>query len=632
MATISRQMTGSSNAPTLQLIVTEKSKNIDSNSTVLDYVFSISRPSPISSSASKSYTININGQNISGTTTVGGSGTKTIHSGSVTVPHNSDGSKTINFSFSINMGINWNGVYNGTVSQSGSMTLTTIPRATKPTLSASSVTLGNSVTINLPRASSNFTHEVKVILGSFSQNLSANATTSLTFTPSLNDFANKITTSTSATATIQVVTKNGSATIGSSSISIRLDIPTNIVPTADHTLTAISKISGIYIAGYSQVKVTNSGTGAYGSTITNYSTVIKRRTQQIQSNSSREFTSNKLNNFGTYTIQTTVTDSRGRTNTKSTNISVSEYTTPTISNVTNYRSNSAGVSQSDGAYGNLGATVFIDNSITGNTGTFKIEYKETSSSTWIQALSVSNITGNSTRRSIKELNTEREYNVKLTLTDKITHTIYESVIASADVVLDLHHSGHGMGIGKSSTKEYLIDISDDWKILGGRCEPLGQNDNLNNQIYQGTYINNYNAHGTSENNYPIQEAGFLEVFINDKNRGMIFQRYTSYLSHKVFVRVKYSESWQQWEEIIAQKVQQGYNSASITSKNNLTIKVNFTKPFKNVPSVVATINSGAPQLYSVSVNGITRESFNLTLYNGHSATINVGAYWIATEL
>lgn len=83
----------------------------------------------ISSSAAKSWSVNVNGTPYSGTNTVGISAntTKVLASGTTTISHNSDGNKTFSYSFSQYFGISFNGSI-GTVSGSGSGTLDNIPR------------------------------------------------------------------------------------------------------------------------------------------------------------------------------------------------------------------------------------------------------------------------------------------------------------------------------------------------------------------------------------------------------------------------------------------------------------------------------------------------------------------------
>ena len=83
----------------------------------------------ISSSASKSWSVTINGSTYSGTNTIGiGNNTsKTLASGSTRINHNDDGTKTFSVSFSQAFNINFNG-WVGTISGSKSFEILTIPR------------------------------------------------------------------------------------------------------------------------------------------------------------------------------------------------------------------------------------------------------------------------------------------------------------------------------------------------------------------------------------------------------------------------------------------------------------------------------------------------------------------------
>ena len=156
-----------SNAPYVTLYLTQSSQSVNDNTSKLLYELILYRPLSISSGASKSYSININGSKVaSGTTTIGGSGRKEIKSGYVTVSHNSDGTKSVSFSFSMQIDITFSGSWIGTVSASGSTSLTTIPR--KSSLSVGNGTLNSSQTISISRASSSFAHTITYKCGSYS--------------------------------------------------------------------------------------------------------------------------------------------------------------------------------------------------------------------------------------------------------------------------------------------------------------------------------------------------------------------------------------------------------------------------------------------------------------------------------
>ena len=78
-----------------------------------------------------SYSININGKVYSGyIPDYNGTSTITLNSGTLTVEHNSDGKKDINISFSVS-DTTGQSYTSGNASSSGTMTLTTIPRASK---------------------------------------------------------------------------------------------------------------------------------------------------------------------------------------------------------------------------------------------------------------------------------------------------------------------------------------------------------------------------------------------------------------------------------------------------------------------------------------------------------------------
>lgn len=86
-----------------------------------------------------------------------------LGSGSLTVPHNTDGTKTVAISISA-------AIYYGTINStySGSISLNTIPRKSE-IISSQPVTIGNKCNIKWTPASKNFVYQLKFSLGSWSQ-------------------------------------------------------------------------------------------------------------------------------------------------------------------------------------------------------------------------------------------------------------------------------------------------------------------------------------------------------------------------------------------------------------------------------------------------------------------------------
>ena len=158
-----RKSTKYGTEPYAVLTVKQSSQDKANNRSYITYSLVLYRPSNVSSSASKSYSITINGSTVkSGTYTIGGKGTKTIASGNLYVSHNSNGAKTLSFGASVKFAVTWSGTYIGTITKSGSMTLTTISRD-MPTLSFKN-SEGTAVTTLLADDSTQYT---AVVAGSY---------------------------------------------------------------------------------------------------------------------------------------------------------------------------------------------------------------------------------------------------------------------------------------------------------------------------------------------------------------------------------------------------------------------------------------------------------------------------------
>lgn len=84
----------------------------------------------IASSATKAYTVTVNGTTYKGynSIAIGNNTTKTLASGTTTITHNSDGTKTFSYSYSQEFAITFNGVYIGTKGSSYTGALNAIPK------------------------------------------------------------------------------------------------------------------------------------------------------------------------------------------------------------------------------------------------------------------------------------------------------------------------------------------------------------------------------------------------------------------------------------------------------------------------------------------------------------------------
>ena len=426
----------------------------------------------IISSASKSYSVTINGVTVaSGTTTIGGSGDKTIVSGTTTVYHNADGTKTgVTFSFAMTISITWSGVGTGNASGSGSMNLTTIPRAsTIPSISGGA--LGSPVTVNISRASGSFTHTViykrtngvEVTVGT-------GQATSCTFTPSLSD-ADFLPNSTSGTATIIVHTYNGSTHIGTSSKTFTVTVPSTVVPTVSIVKSGVDLYQSQYVQGKSRVEVTLNANGAYKSTIQTRSTLVRAGSVNISLSSANNFTSGVLNYSGTITIETTVKDSRGRSASASTTISVVAYKVPSVTGFSAYRSNADGNANAQGAFIRISGTGSIASINSTNGRNTVIRYRERGASSWINA--ASNTTSYTpSLNAVVAADVNKSYEAQIVVADYFTSSTQLIDIGTAFVLMDFHSSGNSMAIGKVAENKALLEI-------GGNILLDGMISNLN---------------------------------------------------------------------------------------------------------------------------------------------------------
>lgn len=246
------------------------------------------------------------------------------------VPHNSDGTKTVDIKISVALN---SGGY-GSSMVAFDLPLPTIARAS--TVSDVTGTLGSAMTINISRKNSAFTHTVKYSFGSKSGTIATGVGTSCSWTPPA-DLATVIPNATSGIGGITVDTYSGSTKIGSKSAQLTLNVPTSMTPklgsiTLTDSNTAVKNLlntANTFAEIVSDIKVAfNSATGVQGSTITDYHAEIVNKNQSTNANNGN-LGLMKWN--GSAQVKAWVVDSRGRSsNAVTTNITVLEYFLPTL--------------------------------------------------------------------------------------------------------------------------------------------------------------------------------------------------------------------------------------------------------------------------------------------------------------
>lgn len=301
-----------------------------------------------------------------------------LGSRTITVDHNSDGSKTVTLSGSWDCG--FDSAYTPrTLSVSGSVTLPTIPRAA--TLSYGAMTMGTAATIKITPPVSGATSTITYKFGSASGTIvTKTSAASVRWTPPIS-LAAQIPNSASGTGTLTVETYSGSTKLGSRAYTVTISVPSAMTPTLTVALsdpTGRADTYGGYIQSKSRLKVELTAAGVQGSTIKSYAIKVG----DILSATSDTDTSGYLPASGSLTVTASATDSRGRTKTVTQTVTVTPYVSPTISALKVVRCKANGTEDPTGVYAKATFSGAITALGSKNTAAYRVETRETGTETW----------------------------------------------------------------------------------------------------------------------------------------------------------------------------------------------------------------------------------------------------------
>lgn len=361
----------------------------------------------------------------------------TVASGTKTLSHNSDGTR----SFSVSLGA---AVYYSSVTCTGSDSFTLNTIARKSDLTVGNGTLGSSQTISASRKSSSFTHTLTWKCGSYSGTIaSKSSSTSWSFKPQLK-LAEGSPNGTSVYCSFTLTTYNGSSSIGSVTKSVQLSIPSGVVPTCRLELSdakGYAATYGGYIQGQSTLSVNVNAEGEYGSTISTYSTSANGSTY-----TSKTFETQPLKTSGSNTISATVKDSRGRTASASSSITVLPYSMPKILSLSVYRCNSDGTENDRGSY----AKIVLEYSVTSlsnqNTNSAVLKYKKTSESVWTP-ITITPTSYNMSYETVISADDGSAYDILLEVTDAFATSTSKTSVSTGFCLYHIPASGKGITYG-----------------------------------------------------------------------------------------------------------------------------------------------------------------------------------------
>lgn len=293
-------------AVTGSISIKQNSQNIANNTSNITVTCKATMTGPSMDYYDRTGTLTIDGQDYSFTTNFPENTTKTICSKTVNVSHNSVGKKTVSASFSITTGMTGT-LPGGVLSKSTSKTLTNIPRASSVTCADGNI--GSATTININRASSNFTHTITYSFSGLTGTIATKtSSTSIGWTIPTS-FYSKIPNAKSGKVTITCDTYSGSTKVGSSTTTANVFV-INSEPTVDATIVdtnattvALTGDSSKMVKHFSNAKVDITATAKNSATISSRKVVC--------GNKSGTATSNTLSNVESGTFVVSCTDSRG---------------------------------------------------------------------------------------------------------------------------------------------------------------------------------------------------------------------------------------------------------------------------------------------------------------------------------
>lgn len=438
--------------------------------------------------------------------------------------------------------------------------------ATQPSLSASTVEMGKSVTINTPAVSNAYRHTLRYAFGSASGTIATGIASSVSWTPPVS-LANQIPSATAGSGTIYCDTYSGSTLLGTKSVSITLTVPGSVVPSAGTLSAALAEDTsgtGLYVKGMGKAKLTLSrASGAYGSSIKSYSV-----SGGGWSSNESTLTTGILQAAGEITFTAVVTDSRGRKASTMRTISVIDYTKPGVAVCDVYRCDADGNRKKAGTYFAVEINASYS-AITGNTLSITARYKKQSESSYGTATNVTN--NGKTVIGGGNIGASTTYDVLVTVADKYNSLSIPRTLSTKSVLQSFKRSA-GAAIGKVAELANWLDVAWNTRIRGnlqvdgtistiipitsGGTGATSRGSALNNLVIGDVYsgdLNDLKTAGTywvdlsnCQNGPSSSGYGTMEVTRSTTNNYL--QRFTFYMG-MTYYRTFTNGRWYDWRAL-----------------------------------------------------------------------------------
>lgn len=581
-----------------------------------------------------------------------------IFSGDTWVPHNADGSKSTSvYGWIASTGTSSIG---GPASVSGTFYQSTIPRASTATFVPQPIDAGNTLTIYTNRASTGFTHTLEYYFGGASGTINTGVADVQNWVVPMS-LLSQIPNSTSGTGVIRTYTYNGGTYIGVSDTTLTITAPASVVPTFT-TVTASEATAGIaanvggYVQSLSKLNLALTGAaGVYGSSISSYKITVDGQTI----NSVSGVTPNAISDSGTVAIVGTITDSRGRTASKTVNVTVLAYVPPSITSITVQRALSSGTPDDNGTYirANINAAVqsLIVASTQKNAINYRISTRPRGTSTWTvkNTTAPGGVTFNG-NRTVGTFPIESSFDVLVEIYDDFLTSAQQLSIATAAIFMHWD-SNLGVGIGKYRQQGSLDVLGQIFQNDGKAVlDAVNHDDQIKRLGYYAETISGLDLN-TARGNGWLMGSGIINApdsawyLVENIRHNAIWAVQTAYSFTvnpvPVYRRQQVNGTWQAWQRLYdtAAEVDSRIAAAKgvpfamatgtgsvTTSGSSQTFTVNFPAGRFTVAPVVTMITRNA----SYGTIFSTQPSTNsMTVLVGSSAAgLTVPYQWIAVQM
>lgn len=490
-----------------------------------------------------------------------------LGSGTIRIPHNEDGSKTITFWARIlnvadQGNINW---------FSGTLGLANIPRSSAIN-SVTATELGQPVTIKIDKKVNEFRHQVWwQVNDSGWIDLGTGHDTSVQLTVPI-DYAARITNSDTGLLDVCVRTFRGNDKIGNDVYKrgVPIKVPASIVPTLeDVTITErTAQLAefipvGNFVKDKSVMRVeANNAAGSHGSTIVSTELTVDSLVVRAATG---DFPANKAGNLE---VTAKVTDSRGRSATKSKTIKVWDYYAPKI---IGFLANRTGNGTNKTIIATVAANVspLVIDGINRNPYTLKIQYSAKKANRWIDAV---NLTNESTERINRQIDCgafyelSKAYNVRLVIQDKLSDLVDSVLVVRSSRVLwawgDNRAAVGGFPELENHFESFLpvafhssLNVEDGLMSRGKPVQEfaltsidgksLKYNGDLNNLKTAG----GYHAFGVQHNPAGTNNYGYINVITHSTDSNYCIQQYTPFNSTNLHTRILENGKWSEWTNV-----------------------------------------------------------------------------------